>query len=296
MRSIGQIYGESAAHLFSEFLYAKGISNEVDLDQNDVWTVWVRADEDLAPAADLLRAFRANPADPMYQTAAQQAHARRLAEKEDLERFQKRARGAQDIFPSVRSYRFGPWTFGLMVVCIAVFALMAGESDKVRALFFSESSEPRLWWRLLPLEVRQGEIWRLVTPIFLHFGLLHLLFNMMWLMDLGSMIEGRKSSSLLIVLVLVIACISNMVQFFVSGHPRFGGMSGVVYGLIGYIWIRGKFDRASGLFLHKQTVVTALIWFVACFTGIMGPVANGAHAGGLVIGMLWGWIDATRRA
>jgi GlpG protein len=69
-------------------------------------------------------------------------------------------------------------------------------------------------------------------------------------------------------------------------------MSGVVYALAGYIWIRGKYNRASGLFLSKQNVTGLLIWLVVCFTGIVGPVANAAHFVGLVTGMAWGGATA----
>ncbi len=147
---------------------------------------------------------------------------------------------------------------------------------------------------MLP-EVRQGEIWRLFTPVLLHFTVMHILFNMLWLQDLGSMIEGRQGTGHLLVLVVVLAVLSNFAQYLVSG-PRFGGMSGVVYGLLGYIWIRGKFDPGSGLFLDPTTVVMMLVWFVLCFTPLLGigPIANAAHAAGLVLGMAWGYLSSLR--
>ena len=76
--------------------------------------------------------------------------------------------------------------------------------------------------------------------------------------------------------------------------PVFGGMSGVVYGLLGYVWIRGKFDPGSGLYLHSYTVTMMIIWFVACLTGVLGPIANTAHAAGLVMGMAWGYLSSLR--
>ena len=69
-------------------------------------------------------------------------------------------------------------------------------------------------------------------------------------------------------------------------------MSGVVYGLLGYIWMRGKFDPGSGLYLHPSTVTMMIIWFFACFTPIIPNVANAAHAAGLVIGIAWGYCRA----
>jgi GlpG protein len=107
------------------------------------------------------------------------------------------------------------------------------------------------------------------------------------------MIEGRQSWRMLAVLVLVIAVGSNLAQFFYAG-PVFGGMSGVVYGLLGYIWMRGKFDPGSGLYLHPTTVTMMIIWFLACFTPFIPHVANGTHAAGLVIGLAWGYLSSLR--
>jgi GlpG protein len=74
----------------------------------------------------------------------------------------------------------------------------------------------------------------------------------------------------------------------------FGGMSGVVYALLGYVWMRGKYDPASGLFVPPPTVTMMLIWFVAGWTGILGPIANMAHGAGLVLGMAWGYFSSWR--
>jgi len=124
-------------------------------------------------------------------------------------------------------------------------------------------------------------------------GVLHIFFNMLWLRDLGSMVEGRQSSLHLLILTIVIAACSNLAQYFVSG-PIFGGMSGVVYGLLGYVWIRGKFDPASGLYLHPYNVVMMLVWFFACLVNIIPHVANTAHAVGLGIGIAWGYFSSLR--
>jgi GlpG protein len=107
------------------------------------------------------------------------------------------------------------------------------------------------------------------------------------------MIEARQGTLQLALLVVVIAGLSNFGQYYVSG-PIFGGMSGVVYGLLGYIWIRGKFDPGSGLFLHPSTVNMMLIWFVLCYTNLLGPVANTAHAVGLIAGIAWGYLSSLR--
>jgi GlpG protein len=144
-------------------------------------------------------------------------------------------------------------------------------------------------------ELRRGEVWRLFSPILLHFGFAHILFNMLWLRDLGCMFEARLKSWYFLVFVLVVAAISNLVQFQISKNPFFGGMSGVNYALIGYVWIRGRFDPASGLHLDRQSLILALIFFGLCFTPLIPRVANGAHVAGLVVGMAWAFIDSKRK-
>ena len=127
--------------------------------------------------------------------------------------------------------------------------------------------------------------------MFLHFGILHIAFNMLWLRDLGSMIEARKTSWLLLVMILVLAGTSNVAQYMVSG-PNFGGMSGVVYGLLGFIWMQGRFNPTSKLSLQPQTVTFMIAWFFLCLSGLMGPIGNTAHAVGLGVGVAWGFLDA----
>lgn len=105
--------------------------------------------------------------------------------------------------------------------------------------------------------------------------------------------ETRLGTFQLALLVIVIGVVSNLAQYFVSG-PRFGGMSGVVYGLLGYVWMRGKFDPGSGLFLHPSTVMMMLLWLVFGYTGFL-PIANTVHTVGLLAGVVWGYLAARAR-
>ena len=137
-------------------------------------------------------------------------------------------------------------------------------------------------------EVKSGEIYRLLTPIFLHFNFMHILFNLMWLKDLGKIIEKHLGATRFILMIIALGISSNMVQYLIRG-PNFGGMSGVVYGLLGYLWIFKKFNEDSDLIgLPKRDIYMMVGWFVLCMTGILGPIANLAHGMGLTLGMIFG--------
>ena len=147
--------------------------------------------------------------------------------------------------------------------------------------------------------IERGEVWRLITPIFIHFGLMHIVFNMMWMKDLGPLIERRWSSRTLLSLVLVSAVLSNVAQFLVNwdfkngvqyANALSGGMSGVVYALLGYVWIRGRLDPTAGIRLPPSVVMMMLGWLVLCMTGILGHIGNSAHAMGLLVGVVWAWV------
>ncbi len=140
-------------------------------------------------------------------------------------------------------------------------------------------------------EIMSGQIWRLVTPIFIHFHIFHIVFNMLWLWDLGGTVERIQGSRILLMLVLISGILSNVGQHLFTG-PLFGGMSGVVYALLGYVWMQGLFNPRFYASLNKAIVVMMLVWFVICWIGIIGNVANIAHTVGLVVGVVWGYLYA----
>jgi GlpG protein len=297
MRLIGHLPDERAARVFGDFLYVQGIENQLESQQRDGWAIWILDEDRIGRAESLLTEFRSNPTDPKYAAEGKSAAERRAEVEKDKAAYQKRLRNRRHLFRPLTAYGFGPLTFALIVASVAAFILSKGGDDLTPIMglpitSYSTTGSIIEWLPGLP-EVHHGEVWRLITPIFIHYGIMHIFFNMLWLRDLGSMIEGRQSTLHLLIMVVVFAAGSNFAQYYFRG-PAFGGMSGVVYALLGYIWIRGKFDPGSGLFLHPTTVTTSLVWFVLCFTGVLGSVANFAHGAGLLMGVAWGYLSSLK--
>ncbi len=289
MRAIGQLPDQSLARRFGDYLLVEGIPNQVEAEEDGKWTVWVKEDEHLARAQALLEEFRVQPADSKYRKASTGARELREKEQEAEQKWRKRFFERQSLWRG-NQVRVGWMTATLAALCVAVAVvkLMQGpDSPLVRALLISEHYPAE---GILP-EARSGEVWRLVTPIFLHFGVLHLVFNLFWLLDLGSLIEARQNALRLAIKVVGLAAVSNLAQYWVGG-PGFGGMSGVVYGLLAYIWMRGKLDPRCGLYIDSGSVTIMVVWFFVCMTGLVGPVANMAHAAGLGLGLAWGFAAA----
>jgi GlpG protein len=114
---------------------------------------------------------------------------------------------------------------------------------------------------------------------------------MMWLVQFGRFIESRYGGAKLLALIMVIGVGSNLAEYLWKS-PYFGGMSGVNYGLFGFLWMKGKFGRDQSCEMQPQTVQLMLMWMVLCYTDMLGPVANAAHTVGLLIGALLGIASA----
>lgn len=139
------------------------------------------------------------------------------------------------------------------------------------------------------------EYWRLLTPIFIHFGIFHLAFNGLWLWEFGRRIEKFTGSGHFLSLVLVVGVAANFSQYLWAGPTLFGGMSGVVYGLLGYLWMRHKLAPNPGLAIPRGIFGFLIVWLVIGMSGLLGyffhiSIANAAHGGGLVVGILLGGI------
>jgi membrane associated rhomboid family serine protease len=191
---------------------------------------------------------------------------------------------------SANSPQFGqlaratPITFALIAISALVF-LASGMGESLRPLQGLLIASPGSYGYQ---DIAAGQWWRLLTPIFIHFGIMHIVFNMMWIWDLGRLVEYRRGSVFYLLFTVVVGILSNVAQYSIGHSPFFGGMSGMVYGLLGYVWMQGRYNPAFGIALHKSTVTMMLVWYVLCWTGLLGAIANWAHTAGLLIGVAWG--------
>lgn len=185
----------------------------------------------------------------------------------------------------------------LVIIGLSVLGCLAVETEAGRVWLPWLTFQGFDGYAFQPLSkgIFAGEIWRLVTPAFLHFGFFHLLFNGLWLWDLGRRLELGLGPLRYAAFILITAVVSNLAQFLWSGTALFGGMSGVVYALVGFIWMRQRVAPHPLYAVPKALIGFMLFWLVLCMTGavdyfIAGSVANAAHLGGLVAGMLWGLV------
>ena len=144
----------------------------------------------------------------------------------------------------------------------------------------------------------QFQIWRLITPVYLHFGWMHILFNGLWIFDLGRRLELLLGTRKCAALFFLIAIGSNVIQNAIeSDNVLFGGLSGVVYGYLGFLWVATNKSRVKSPLLQipPGIFVFMFAWLILGFLGVIdyfidGRVANGAHLGGLLIGVCFGLV------
>ncbi len=332
MRTIGTLPEKDQAERFRDWLMTRDMVSEVDCEE-EAWLIWIHDEDQLESAAAELRDFQADPQAERYLLAATAAQQQRRVEQQRRTRPtppRPRSGGTWIRTPSRRC----PATITLMglsvlltAVCVRGFESgtdfdMAIEPvmDKLTIVTVEQREDgvyipvynfARAWdqfWSsvgqgTLPVipdhgvgKIARGQFWRLVTPIFLHFSILHILFNLLWVREFGGAIESRRGVVRFLLLVLLISVVSNVGQYWTTGRPMFGGLSGVVYGLFGYLWMKERYDPDSGLALPPGCAVWMIGWFLICWTGIVGNIANGAHAFGLATGMLVGLLPTRSRS
>ncbi|GFD79765.1 rhomboid family intramembrane serine protease GlpG [Tenacibaculum sp. KUL118] len=265
---------QSPAHLLANYLTSQDIAASVVQDEKEFVVVLDDAVH-LDRAKRIAEDFLTNPTHPKYQQAAWDS-----------------GKNVQ-LAPSGSGFSMGniiedaikaPFTSIVFLLCVAVYVLsllglFAPIAQHLLMQPFSVLSENHEWWRLL-------------GPAFIHFSELHIIFNLLWWGMLGAKIERTLGVSMLLIVFLVSAAISNAAQALFSEPVQanlysFGGLSGVVYAVMGFVWWLGWLRPSWGLSLPNSIVGFMLVWLVLGYADILWVnMANAAHTAGLISGCL----------
>lgn len=252
---VGELRDKKMIDLMRDELFAMGISAASHYDEkNDIYFLTVEDQADLARAQDYYRV--------------------KLGFRKPIE--------VDEEWIKIKTLPRGETTFIILIACVVIFGLSYLEMGKrLQDVLFMGSPETGFLYEIL-----HGQLWRLITPIFIHLSILHILFNMLWFKDLGYLIEFKFGKKDLLTLIGISGVLSNLLQYCISG-PQFGGMSGVLYAMLGYVWVYKNIHTEFDYALPARDITIMVGWLLLCLTGFLGPIANGAHAGGLFVGMLY---------
>ena len=268
----------------SDDLEVQGIENQV-LSNEGRHAVWIINEGDVEAAKELASRYTDAPSGST-RSEATRSEAERIRKRREVDARPVRIPTFSQGEGLTRGGPVGQLTLALIVLCVAVGVLSGlGDSSSpiLRALFVVPINPDGYYFT----RIDWSEPWRLLTPMLIHFGILHLAFNMLWLYRLGSQIESVQGTSRVLLGLVVLTQVPGvLVQFAVSG-PLFGGMSGVVYGLFGFTWMQARY-ASNGYSLTDRDTMLIMGWFVLCATGLVGHIANAQHALGLVFGLLAG--------
>ncbi len=195
-----------------------------------------------------------------------------------------------------------PLTMLLLLVNVLLFPVTYGVNQgdlsglfaQMTLLEFSVIGD-KIYFSNLTHILESHQYWRLLTPMFIHFGWIHIVFNILWVWEIGRRIELISGSSVLLLVTIVSSLGANFLQYAMSGAGLFGGMSGVVFGYLGHSLVWDKLVPGRKMGLRSGIYIFMLVFLAIGFTGAfdllgLGSLANGAHLGGLLGGILTGGV------
>ncbi len=274
MRHIGTLQNLDQARVFTDYLTRRGISAHIEA-QSSEWSIWIRDEDRLAEARAALDRYRSDPQQPEWLPQATEfrqspelIHVAEAIESPKPWRRQLSTMAAEM-----------PFTLTLIWLCI--FVALASDlgqsltSSAMQSLAFcnpthvlSASANDSHGTQ----DISAGEIWRVVTPTFLHFGPLHLAFNVILLLQFGRLFEMKWGLVRLALIVFLTAAVGNIGQYVCDGSPLFGGFTGVIYGLVAYGWVRGQNAPEEQLRMSIEPVILLLVLLILGFGGVLDSI------------------------
>ena len=178
----------------------------------------------------------------------------------------------------------------LIVAAVAVALELVGTFDESRRLYYYNE-----FLGILP-SIWEGQLWRPFTTCLMHGGPIHAAFNVYWLVVFGPALENRLGSYRTLGLVVLLGYVSMLPEYIIGSYHRtepvmIVGLSGIMYGLFGMLWVGRRWRPEFTLVCTDGTVQLLGFWFVLCIVlshfGMMN-VANIAHGAGFLFGALYG--------
>jgi len=270
MTRITEFANPRMAQAFVDYMATRGVRLRIEHD--DRYTLWLDDDSQLNLVENELGQFIREPNHPRYLAASWQSGTTTSGI----------SYSGSSLMAIVRD-RAGPLTLTLMLASIFTFILMQ-----------IVGTYTVLSWLSWPNADQHFQLWRWFSHVLPNFSLVPLLFNVIWLWYLGGAVEKRLGSGKLFVIVLISALLSGWMQAKFSG-VMFGGFSGVVYALMGYVWLTGERRPDSGLYLERGLIFFLLVMLALGFTGWAGSaVANASHVTGLLLGLAMAFVDTRK--
>lgn len=275
MQTLVNVEQKSIALIFTDYLKTLNIDCEIKAALNDHqvidgWSI-LCATQDIDRAKYEFEQFINQPNHPKYQQSAWQSGQ------------SVKLNGSSGLTKQIKENflaQAGPFTIAIFAICWLVFAatfLLFGNS-LYQLVIFNQAGD---------INQTVAQPWRLLTPALFHYSLLHIAFNTMWWWQLGGQIEKNLGLNKILILFIGSALLSNVAQFYISG-PNFGGLSGVVYATVGFVWWYGYLNPGKGIGLSNSIIGFMLFWLVLGYTDFMPiNVANTAHLVGLISGILY---------
>ncbi|MFZ3391059.1 rhomboid family intramembrane serine protease GlpG [Buttiauxella gaviniae] len=256
------------AQAFVDYMATQGII--LTIQRHEQSDIWLANDSQESRVRAELEQFLANPGDSRYLAASWNTG--HTGSGLQYQRYP---------FLATITQKAGPFTMVIMAACVLVYLMMQVMGDRAVMVWLAWPYKDSLHY----------ELWRYFSHALMHFSIMHIAFNLLWWWYLGGPVEKRLGSGKLITLTLISALFSGFVQAKFGG-PLFGGLSGVVYALMGYVWLRGERDPDSGIYMQRGLLAFAVLWIVIGFFDVLGmSIANAAHITGLVVGLVMALVD-----
>ena len=177
-------------------------------------------------------------------------------------------------------------TVFLTALCALIYLLM-----------FLGFAEPLLLLTHFPAEPEQeDDIWRYLSHTLVHLSNMHILFNLTWWWLFGGAIERQLGSIKLLQIYLLAGVVSGVAQNVASG-PAFFGLSGVVYAVLGYVFVLDKLNKQTDFEVPDGFFYMLVVGILLGFAGPLVDIniGNTAHISGLLVGMLVAFLDRNIR-